>query len=188
MLLAGLVNMKRIAAILIVTVLVLVPFGQALAWTDNDETRGPGPFAAGDPWSDYLDDTSHVYVPPGGLRNVVVSGGEVRLSPGHDEGWVASTPIAVPDGYRYDLVLLDAVTPGNRYVNITILDPSQPPTSSAFANATVPGFINMTGTDDSVFRVAYKKYPEVRIQVTLVANGTDRPTLQGWSLHWGRAR
>ncbi len=169
---------------MIISLLVLVPYGQALAWTDDGGARGPGPFAAGDPWSDTLDDMSHVYVPQGGLRNVEVSGGEVRLSPGHDEGWVASTPISVPDGYRYDLVLLDVVTPGNSYVNITILDPSQAPSSSAFANATVPAFVNMTGTDESVFRVAYRNYPEIRIQVTLVANGTDRPRLLGWSLHF----
>jgi len=170
--------------------MLLVPFGQALAWTDEGDTRGPGPYAEGTPWSDPLDDMTNVYVPTGGLVGVEVSGGNAHLQAGHDSGWIASSIIESPDGYRYDLVVLEVETPGDSWVNITILDPSKAPTENAFANATVPGFINMTGTDVSVFRVPVAAYPGVRIQVNLHASGLDRPRLLSWSMlfidmgHW----
>ncbi len=161
-----------------------MPFGQALAWTDGDGTRGPGPLADGSPWTDPLDDLTNVYVPPGGLVGVEVSGGDVHLLAGSDDGWIASSVIQSPDDYRYDLVLLEVDTPGDSWVNVTILDPSRAPTSTAFANATVPGFVNLTGNDVSVFRVPVATYPEVRIQVNMHANGTDRPRLLSWSMQF----
>ena len=162
--------------------MVLVPFGQALAWTEEDASRGPRPLADGTPWFDPLDDASNVYVPTGGLVGVDVSGGNAHLMAGHDSGWIASGVITCPEGYRYDLVVLEVDTPGDSWVNVTILDPSKAPTEAAFANATVPGFINLTGTDVSVFRVPVANYPGVRIQVTLHASGTDRPRLLSWSM------
>ena len=169
---------------MLVIMLVTMPLGQALAWHGNDDARGPGPLADGTPWYDPLDDSSYVYVPPGGLVGVEVSGGNAHLLPGHDVGWVASAAIPCPDGYRYDLVVLEVDTPGDSWVNVTVLDPSKAPTDASFANATVPGFVNLTGTDVSVFRVPVSKYPAVRIQVTLHASGTDRPRLLSWSLEY----
>ncbi len=176
--------MRRALAIFMVLLLVAMPFGQVLAGTENDDDRGPGPLSDGTPWYDPLDNSNNVYIPPGGLVGVEVSGGNVHLLAGHDEGWIASSEIACPDGYRYDLVVLEVDTPGDSWVNITILDPSKAPSDDAYANATVPGFIDLPGTDVSVFRVAVSTYPSVRIQVTLHASGTDRPRLLSWSLYF----
>ncbi|MCK4971341.1 MAG: VCBS repeat-containing protein, partial [Thermoplasmata archaeon] len=140
--------------------------------------------ADGTPWSDSLDDLSNVHTQPGSVVGVEVSGGEARLMAGHDEGRITSVAITCPEGYRYDLVLLDAVLPGNSSVNISILDPSTPSTLEGFVNEPVPGFINMTGTDESVFRIPTTKYPKVQIQVNLIADGTDRPRLLAWSLYF----
>lgn len=169
---------------MLVLLLVVMPFGQTLAWTENGESGGPGPLADGSPWWDPLDDTTYVYVPPGGLVGVEVAGGNAHLATGHDQGWIASAAIPCPEGYRYDLVVLEVETPGGSWVNVTVLDPAKAPTEDAFANATVPGFVNLTGPDVSVFRVPVATYPKVRIQVNMHANGTDRPRLLSWGLQF----
>jgi hypothetical protein len=125
---------------------------------------------------------ANVYVPPGGLVGVEVSGGDAHLQAGHDQGWIASAAITCPGDMRYDLVVIEAETPGDSWVNVTVLDPSKAPTDDAFANETVPGYVNMTGPDVSVFRVPVATYPAVRIQVNMHASGTDRPRLLHWSL------
>jgi len=176
--------MRRIAAVFTVFLLVLIPYGQVLGWNDDGADRGPQPMADGTPWSDSLDDLSNVYTQPGGVVGVEVSGGDAHLMAGHDVGRITSAAITCPVGYRYDLVLLDAVLPGNSSVNISILDPSTPSTLYGFVNEPVPGFINMTGTDESVFRIGTTKYPKIQIQVNLIANGTDRPRLLAWSLYF----
>ena len=163
---------------------MLCPGLNAQAWDagERGESRGPVPLDADPTWTDSFDDMSHVYVPTGGLVGVEVSGGEVRLLPGSDEGWIASTVITCPEGYRYDLVLLDAVLPGDSYVNISILNASKASTVEGFANETVTGFRNLTATDASVFSLNRVEYPRIRIQVNLVASGSDRPRLLAWSL------
>ncbi|UCC93037.1 MAG: fibronectin type III domain-containing protein [Thermoplasmata archaeon] len=176
--------MKRISACTVVLLLLLVPCGQVSAWSDDEGTRGPGPLNEVTDWYDGLDDTSNVYVPPGGLVGVEVSGGEAALLPGHDQGWIASSIIACPEGYRYDLVVLEVETPGNSWVNISVLDPSKASSDDAFANATVPGFVNMTGPDASVFRVPVSTYPGIRLQVSMHADGSDRPRLLSWGLRF----
>ncbi|MCJ2539648.1 MAG: VCBS repeat-containing protein, partial [Candidatus Thermoplasmatota archaeon] len=118
------------------------------------------------------------------MVGVEVSGGNAHLMTGYEEGRITSVAITCPEDYRYDLVLLDAVLPGNSSVNISILDPSKPSTMEGFVNEPVPGFINMTGTDESVFRISTTKFPKVQIQVNLIADGTDRPRLLAWSLHF----
>ena len=176
--------MRRIASLIIIILLVLIPYGQVLGWNDDGDFRGPQPMADGTPWSDSLDGLSNVYTQPGGVVGVEVSGGNAHLLAGHDEGRITSVAITCPEGYRYDLVLLDADLPGNSTVNISILDPSTTSTLPGFVNEPIPGFINMTGTDDSIFRIGTTKYPKVQIQVNLFADGTDRPRLLAWSLYF----
>ncbi len=175
---------KKFISLIIVLMLSLGSLVQAWDAGENDGDRGPGPHADDPTWTDSFDDMSHVYVPSGGLVGVEVSGGEVRLLPGQDEGWIASTVITCPEGYKYDLVLLDAVLPGDSYVNISILNASKASSEEGFANETVPGFRNITATDASVFSIGQFAYPRIRIQVNLVASGTDRPRLLAWSLHY----
>ena len=136
-------------------------------------------------WSDSLDDLSHVYVPPGGLVGVEVVGGEAHLKAGSDVGWIASSVISCPAEWRYDLVLLDAVVPGESGINVTILDATKAPTEPAFANATVPGLVNISGADVSLTKLDRASYPSIRIQVSLRASGADRPRLLGWRLLFG---
>ncbi|UCC93904.1 MAG: VCBS repeat-containing protein, partial [Thermoplasmata archaeon] len=113
---------------------------------------------------------------------VEVSGGSAHLKAGHDSGWIASSIITCPDDYRYDLVIVEVDTPGESWFNVTVLDAATAPTDNAFANATVPGFINVSSPDVSVFRVPVATYPAVRIQVNLHASGSDRPSLLSWGL------
>ncbi|NOQ54674.1 MAG: hypothetical protein GQ558_08745, partial [Thermoplasmata archaeon] len=176
--------MRRIASLIIVLLLVLIPYGQVLGWHDDGADRGPRPMADGTPWYDPLDDLSNVHTQPGGVVGVEVSGGNAHLLAGHDEGRITSVAITCPEGYRYDLVLLDAVLPGNSSMNISMLDPSNTSSLPGFVNEPIPGFINMTGTDDSIFRIGTTKYPQVQIQVNLFADGTDRPRLLAWSLYF----
>jgi hypothetical protein len=151
---------------------------------DDGGNRGPGLLDASELWTDSLDDMSHVYK----ATDVQVSGGEVRLAPGKDKGWIASEIISARPGLRYDYVLLDARTPGNSSVEISILDVSVPasPAEPGFANGTVNGYKGHVGTHLNIYNILPKDYPELRIQVNLVADGTDHPVLLGWSLSYIR--
>ena len=140
----------------------------------------------GDPilWKDPLDDIRHLYVPAGGLVGVEVVGGEARLRPGCSNGWIASEVIACPFGFRYDLVVLDVNATGGSYVQLSILNPAREPTQVGYANETVPGFDKSTTSEVSVHAISPAAFPLIRIQVTLVANGTQMPRLLGWSLYF----
>jgi len=135
-------------------------------------------------WTDPLDDLSHVYLPGGGLADVEVTGGEVRLKAGKDEGWIASEIIPARPGFRYDFVLLDATTPENSSVEVSILDATQSTSVIGFANETITPYERLEGVYRSIRDIEPTIYPEIRIQVNLVADGADRPTLQAWSLHY----
>ncbi len=134
-------------------------------------------------WTDPLDDLSHVY-DDGGMENVVVVDGEVRLLPGHDTGWLASTVIGCLDGFRFDLVLLEADLPGDSRVEISILNASTPPSLPGYANDTVPGLDRVEGRELSLRTLDHDYFPSIRIQVDLVASGTDRPLLRSWTLYY----
>ena len=149
-----------------------------------DGSRGPAPMADEPVWTDSLDDMSHVYVPEEGLVNVEVSGGEVRLLPGMDEGWIASSVITCPPGYRYDLVYLEASLPGASQVQISVLNASKESSEIGFANETIPPHAMANGTDQSVSDISPWSHPRIRIQVNLVASGADRPRLLAWSLYY----
>ncbi|NIP37383.1 MAG: hypothetical protein GWN18_20670, partial [Thermoplasmata archaeon] len=128
-------------------------------------------------WADSYDDSSKVYVPPGGLVGVELSGGAVQLLSSHTGGWIASETITCPLGYRYDYVVLEVETPGNSRVEISILDATSEASEVGFANATIPNYIKVAGTDLSVYAITPSQYPELRIQVNLVADGNDEPRL-----------
>ena len=135
-------------------------------------------------WTDTLDDMSKVYVPETGLVGVELADGEVRLKAGETEGWIASSIITCPPGYRYNLVFIDADVPGNSSVEISILNASRESSVVGFANETIPGFVKVDGADLSVCAIDPRKYPTVRIQANLVANDTDRPKLQSWTMYF----
>jgi hypothetical protein len=128
-------------------------------------------------WTDTYDDTSKVYVPPGGLVGVEVSGGEVRLLPGETKGWIASEVIDCPDGYRYDHILLEADVPGSSCIKISVLNATADASEMGFANETVPSYRLREGTNLDVRLVMPSTYPKVRVQVNLVADGADSPRL-----------
>jgi hypothetical protein len=175
---------RTFISLLIVLMLALTPCLVASVVEDNG-TRGPDPLAGGSPWTDSFEDMSGVYTPPGGLVGVEVTGGEVRLLPGYETGWIASRAIECPSDFRYDLVLLDASIPGNSSVQVSILDPSSSVSDDHHANGTVSGLVNVTRTDISLTSLDQEFHPKIRVQVRLVANGTDRPTLQAWTVLFG---
>ncbi len=158
-----------------------VPF-TATSSSGGGEVRGPVPMADDPVWTDGLDDQSHVYVPDGGLVNVEVSGGEARLGTGAVDGWIASSIITCPAGYRYDLVYLEVVLPGASYVQLSVLNASKESTEIGFANETIAPHSKVRATDHSVYDISPGYYPQMRIQVNLIASGTDRPRLLAWSL------
>ncbi|UCC93325.1 MAG: VCBS repeat-containing protein, partial [Thermoplasmata archaeon] len=135
-------------------------------------------------WADEYDDSTKVYIPPGGLVGVELSGGAVQLIPGRAGGWIASEVITSPTGYRYDYIVLVAETPGDSRVEISILDATEEASQVGFANATIPNFVKVEGTDLSVYAIAPTTYPEVRIQVNLVAEGGDSPRLLSTTLYY----
>src|SRR4030042_740828 len=147
-------------------------------------TMSPSPLAAPPIWTDPLDDLSHVYVPDGGLVGIEVSGGNVHLLPGQSEGWVASSTITCPPGYRYDLVYLEVAMPGASFVKVSMLNASRESTELGFANESIIGYTKVLATDLSIVALLPSGYPNVRIQVNLFAAGADRPRLLAWSLHF----
>jgi len=149
----------------------------------DGDARG-GELEEPSPWTDSLDDMSHVYVPEGGLVNVEVAGGEARLKAGETEGWIASEVISCPVGFRYDLILLEAETPGSSYVQISVLDASKESSDIGFANGTIPTHVNVKSTDHSIIDLSASLYPGIRIQVNLIATDGYRPHLLAWSLYY----
>jgi hypothetical protein len=166
--------------------MVLSLGAMAQAWESGDQGSDRGPMSSDIPpvWADSLDDMSHVFVPDGGLVGVEVVGGEARLKAGLDEGWVASSIIPAKSGYRYDFVVLEATTPGNSSVEISILNASKESSEIGFANETIAGFKRIEGTYLSLYSIPPAGYPELRIQVNLVAAGSDKPVLMAWSLYY----
>jgi hypothetical protein len=137
-----------------------------------------------DPWADSLDDLSHVYVPQGGLAGVEVADGEARLLHGKDMGWIATSIITCPAGHRYDLVILEAETPGNSSVQISVLNASEEASQVGYANETVEGYVKFPGTELLIYDLNSRAYPIIRIQVNLVADGANRPRLLDWAVHF----
>jgi uncharacterized membrane protein len=144
------------------------------------EARAPSPMADEQVWTDSLDDLSHVYI----TDRIEVTGGEARLISGETVGWIASSIITCPSGYRYDLVYLEADLPGASHMAISILNASKEASEVGFANETIPPHVKVNGTDHSVYDVSPWMYPNIRIQVNLVASGADRPRLLGWRLFY----
>ncbi|MHC4781076.1 MAG: hypothetical protein ACYTFG_21085, partial [Planctomycetota bacterium] len=171
---------KRFIVMLIVLMLSLGPLAQTGGTDGQDKDRGPGLFDVEEVWTDPLDDLGRVYA----RTDVEVSSGEVRLAPTKEEGWIASDVIRAQDGYKYDFVLLEATTPGNSSVEITILDATQPSGGIGFANATISPHERIEGVYLRIRDIEPNTYPEIRIQVNLVADGTDLPTVQSWSLYF----
>ncbi|MCK5252218.1 MAG: hypothetical protein KAQ96_04685, partial [Thermoplasmata archaeon] len=107
---------KRSFVLLIILLLCCSSMAPMGGSDEGGSDRGSGFLDDHPVWTDSLDDMSHVFVPSAGLVGVEVAGGEVYLIPGNTSGWVASSPIACPDGLRYDYVLLEVDTPGNSSV------------------------------------------------------------------------
>ena len=175
---------SRLIVLFVVFMLSLGPLAQISGSDGDGSDRGPGPLDSSEVWTDSFDDMGNVYVPGAGLAGVEVVGGEVRLKTGETEGWIASSIISAKPGYRYDFVLLEATTPGNSSVQISILNATEEASEIGFANETIPGFKKVNGTYLSAYGIPTAMYPEIRIQVSLMADGPNLPTLQAWSLYY----
>ena len=178
---------RKAVVLLIISLLCLGPIAPLGGSDEGGTDRGIELYGEDYPvWTDPLDDLSHVYVPPGGLVGVEVVGGEVRLESGHDMGWIASSVIVSPAGMRCDLVILDAIRPGNSSIEISLLNALEESVVIGYANETIPSYVNIEATALSIQHISPSDYPEVRIQVNLQADGTDRPRLMGWSMHFAQ--
>ncbi|NOQ53337.1 MAG: hypothetical protein GQ558_01890, partial [Thermoplasmata archaeon] len=175
---------KRLPALLVVLLFISGPGAQFGGSEAGGGDRGIELYDDSDVWTDPLDDLSHVYVPPGGLVRTEVTGGQAQLKAGQSTGWIASSVISAKAGMRYDYVFIDAHTPGNSYINVSILNASEETTEIGFANETIWGFKLQEGPYLSISSISWKTYPDIRIQANLVADGTDRPVLYAWSLHY----
>jgi hypothetical protein len=169
---------------LVVLLLSLGPSAQTGGSDGQDGDRGPGPLSDTGLWTDSFDDLSGVYVPPGGLIGVEVTGGLAQLKAGHDSGWIASSVISARPGMRYDYVFVDAFTPGGSSINISILNASAEATEIGFANETIDNFQLKGGPYLSILPISWRQYPDLRIQVNLEADGADRPVLRAWTLYF----
>jgi uncharacterized membrane protein len=158
----------------------LSPLSQIGGSDGQGSDRGPGLLDASEVWTDPLDDMSHVYM----ATAVEVVSGEVRLETLKDNGWIASEIIPAKPGYKYDFVLLDAITPGNSTVEVSILDATQSSTEIGYANETIDNYERLEGVYQSTRDIEPTLYPEIRIQVNLVEVDGNKPTLQAWSLYY----
>ncbi|MCK5253635.1 MAG: VCBS repeat-containing protein, partial [Thermoplasmata archaeon] len=174
----------RITVFLIVLMFSLGPLAQVGGSGGQDGDRGMGPFEESSVWTDSFDDLSHVYVPPGGLIGVEVIGGQAQLKAGDTDGWIASSIISARPGMKYDYVFIDALTPGDSYINITVLNASAESLEVGYANKTIDNFVLREGPFLSMTSLSWRVYPDIRIQANLVADGTDRPELYAWSVHF----
>ncbi len=178
--------MRRSALAVLLVVLVMVTPSFFAGDMSRASSGGVGPMAAPfgtDPvWTDPLDDLSHVYVPPGGLVGVEVLGGEARLKATDTEGWVASSIIACPPGYRYDMAYVEVDAPGASKVLVTVLDATKDPDEVGYANRTVANHVKVEGVDHALDDIGPTDFPEIRIQVNLQSSGADRPRLLAWTV------
>jgi len=175
--------------VLLIVILMAAP--SAMSSTVGDDSTDPhlkfNPNSLdGEPlrWSDPLDDTTNIYDNDGGLVGVEVRDGAVHLLPGSSTGWVASEVITCPPGYRYDFILLDTVQYDSDQVKLSILDASEESSVVGYANETIFPFIDLETRERSLSALDHVLYPEIRIQINLVANGTYRPQLLEWSLYF----
>jgi len=173
-------------SIVLITIVLMatVSLVPATGSSPDVESRGPGPMADATPWTDPLDDLSRVYVPGSGLVGVEVTGGSAHLKTGSNNGWIASEIITCPPDFRYDLVVVEVDTPGDSQVLVSVLNATADPSEVGFANETVPNFKLLNATDIPVTSISASRYPAIRLQASLVASGTDRPTLLSWTLYY----
>ena len=109
---------RQLAVLIVMLVLWAAPLAEVPGASGSGLGDGPVPFDGSDRWYDSFEDTSRIYIPPGGLAGVEVADGEVRLRTGETEGWLASSVITSLEGMHYDLVLLEAMVPGNSSIKI----------------------------------------------------------------------
>jgi uncharacterized membrane protein len=79
---------------------------------------------------------------------------------------------------------LEVDTPGASQVLVSILNATADPSEVGFANETVPNFKLLNATDVPLGAVSAAMYPAIRVQASLVASGTDRPSLLSWTLYF----
>ena len=183
----GMTAARKVLLIAFAVVLLGVPnLSPANVAGDSRHTdEGPVPQSMKYPyWADSFDDLSRVYNLPSGLVGVEVVGGEVRLKTGSSDGWIASSIIMCPNGFRYDFARIDAVTPGGSRVEVSILNASKESKVVGFANETLPGFMLLNTKEPRLDTIDAEYYPEIRVQVDLHASGADRPRLHGWAVNF----
>ncbi|UCC94153.1 MAG: VCBS repeat-containing protein [Thermoplasmata archaeon] len=177
---------RALAVLILVAMMALSGLSGTATETGGDLVSHFEDFSVEDaePWTDGFDDTSRVYIPPGGLIGTRVMDGKASLKAGASEGWIASEVITCPVGVKYDIVVVDAHLPGDSMIKISVLDATAEATEVGYANATIDGYKDIEGTAVSIKPIDATAYPRLRIQVTLVASGTDRPKVDGWSLYY----
>jgi hypothetical protein len=177
-------NIRAIAVLILVTLMAF----QGLSSVGTQTRSGLGdnmePFSVedADPWTDGFDDISNVYIPPGGLIGTRVIGGQAKLVAGSSEGWIASSVITAPAGMKYDLVVIEATLPGDSHIEISVLDATTEATEVGYANDTIANHKDLEATVASLKSIDPAIYPKIRIQATLYASGSDRPTIEGWQV------
>jgi hypothetical protein len=178
---------RRALAVLILVGLMAF---QGLSSVGTQTRGGLGPsnehFSVEDaePWTDDFDSIDNVYVPPGGLIGTRLLNGQAVLKVGTSDGWIASSVITCPEGVKYDMLVIDAHVPGDSMVSISVMDATAEATEVGYANDTINNFKDIEGTAISIKSIDPETYPEIRIQVTLTASGSDRPTVNAWSLYY----
>ena len=179
-------NGRALAVLILVALMAMSGISTVGSQTRGDSGEIFNPFSVEDaePWTDGFDDNSHVYIPPGGLVGTQVADGKARLEAGASEGWIASSVITCATGVRYDLVVVDAHLPGDSTVEISVLDADAEATEVGYANATITNYKDIEGTAISIKAIDPATYPRIRVQITLHASGTDRPTIEGWSVYF----
>ena len=138
------------------------------------------PMDAPAPWVDTFDDSSKVNT----TRDAEVVSGEVRVAAGMLRGVVASVEIACPTGYRYDILLVEASTPGASTVKVSVLNATRESQQVGYVNDPVPGFERRSERDVPLTTISPGDFPRIRLQADLETSGTDQPALLMWAVHF----
>jgi hypothetical protein len=138
---------------------------------------GIGLFDVG-PWVDDFNDESLIEV----KQNTEVISGEIHLVTGQTAGLIASKEIAPPEGYKFDLLLLEVDTPGLSSVFVSVLNASEASSTVGYVNQPIPGFLKLDRTQVPLSSISLQVYPEIRLQADLESAGAERPSLLKWTV------
>ncbi|UCH88279.1 MAG: cadherin-like domain-containing protein [Thermoplasmata archaeon] len=107
-----------------------------------------------------------------------ISGNVDRISVDLTSTNFTTKPISLPEGKRWDTLLISSYQPLDSYINITIINPS--------TNLPIPGspIYGAAFEYDISTVIDSKKYPTIKLNGFLLTKTEETPTLFYWAVSW----